>query len=111
MKIAFQTEKVQALYESSKLVAKKFGHEVEKKFRVRLDDLEAAHTLHDMRSLPGHWEELKFDRIGQFSARLHGGYRLIIKPQKQPPPTKADGGMDWRAIDSIFILEVVDYHD
>ena len=53
----------------------------------------------------------KHDRAGQFSARLHGGLRLIVKPQKQPPPTKPDGGLDWLAIDSIYIVEMVDYHD
>lgn len=64
-----------------------------------------------MRSLPDHWEELKQDRAGQFSARLHGGWRLIVRPQKQPAPSKPDGGLDWRNIDSIYIVEVVDYHD
>ena len=111
IEIAFQTEKLQAFYGSPKNVARKYGYEVEKKLRSRLDDLEAAQSLQDMRSLPGRWEELTHDRFGQFSARLHGGYRLIVKSQKQPPPAKADGGLDWHAIDSIFILEVVDYHD
>ena len=61
--------------------------------------------------LPGHWEELKNERAGQFSVRLHGGLRLIVKPQTQPPPAKPDGGLDWAAIDSLYIVEMVDYHD
>lgn len=84
---------------------------VAKKLQNRLDDLDAAQTMQDMRHTPGHWEELKRDRLGQFSAQLHGGYRLIVKPQKDPPPTKSDGGLDWHAIDSLFIIEIVDYHD
>ena len=64
-----------------------------------------------MRHLPGHWEELLAKRHGQLSCRLAGGLRLIVKPTKQPAPTKPDGGLDWRAVDSVNVIEVVDYHD
>ena len=111
MQVNFLSAKDKAFFESAKLVAKAYGPESAKKLKTRLDDLTAAQSMEDMRGLPGHWEELKNDRAGQFSARLQGGYRLIVKPQKQPPPTKPDGGLDWRAIDSIYIAEVVDYHD
>ncbi len=111
MKIDFLNAKDKALFESSKDVKKVHGAENEKKLRIRLDDLLDAQSMDDMRNLPGHWEELKNERAGQFSARLQGGLRLIVKPQKQPPPTKPDGGLDWRAIDSIHIIEMVDYHD
>lgn len=111
MKIDFLNAKDKAFFEDFKQVTKTHGPENSKKLKTRLDDLDAAQSMEDMRNLPGHWEELKKDRAGQFSARLVGGLRLIVKPQKQPAPTKPDGGLDWRAIDSIYILEVVDYHD
>ena len=111
MKIDFLNAKDKAFFESAKDVKKAHGAENDKKLRTRLDDLVDAQSMDDMRNLPGHWEELNNDRAGHFSARLHGGLRLIVKPQKQPPPTKPDGGLDWRAIDSIYIIEMVDYHD
>lgn len=111
MLINFLNAKDKAFFEDSKKITKAFGAEVAKKLQLRLDDLDAAQTMEDMRHTPGHWEELKRDRAGQFSAQLRGGFRLIVKPQKDPPPTKPDGGLDWRAIDSIFIIEIVDYHD
>ena len=111
LKIDFLSVKYKDFFENSKEVIKKHGAENAKKLQTRLDDLDAAQSMDDMRSLPGKWEELKNDRAGQFSARLHGGLRLIMKPQKQPPPTKPDGGLDWPAIDSIYITEMVDYHD
>ena len=111
MKIDFLNQKDKAFFESSKQVTRAHGPENEKKLRQRLDDLIDAKCMEVMRSLPGHWEELKNDRAGQFSARLHGGLRLIVKPQTQPPPAKPDGGLDWAAIDSIYIIEMVDYHD
>ncbi|QTD45221.1 hypothetical protein [Ottowia testudinis] len=79
--------------------------------QIRLDDLDAAANMAIMRTAPGQWEELSRDRAGQFSARLHGGLRLIVKPEKDPPPRKPDGGLDWTAIDAIIALEVTDYHD
>ena len=111
MKIDFLSVKDKDFFGNSKEVIKKHGPENDKKLRNRLDDLDAAQSMDDLLNLPGKWEELKNDRAGQFSARLHGGLRLIVKPQKQPPPTKPDGGLDWRAIDSIHIIEMVDYHD
>lgn len=111
MKIDFLDLRFRALCHDKRLATKAYGSESAKKLKARLDDLDAAQCMDVMRTLPGHWEELKRDRAGQFSARLHGGLRLIVKPQKQPPPTKPDGGLDWLAIDSLYILEVRDYHD
>lgn len=81
------------------------------KLASRLDDLRAASHMGVMRQLPGGWEELTGDRKGQFSCRLDKKLRLIVRPKKQPPPVKDDGGLDWAAIDSIIVVEVVDYHD
>jgi proteic killer suppression protein len=111
LKIDFLSGRDKALYESLKNATRAFGAESAKRLKTRLDDLDAAQSMEDMRALPGHWEELQKARAGQLSVRLHGGLRLIVLPQKQPPPVKADGGLDWRAIDSIYIVEVVDYHD
>jgi proteic killer suppression protein len=111
LKVDFLDARAKAFLEDTKQVRKAHGAVAAKKLQQRLDDLEAAASMEVMRSLPGHWEELKHDRAGQFSAHLDGGLRLIVKPQQEPPPTKTDGGLDWSAIDAVFILEVVDYHD
>lgn len=111
MKFDFLDPKLHTQCHDSRAATKAYGAESAKKLKNRLDDLDAALSMEDMRNLPGHWEELKHDRAGQFSVRLHGGLRLIVKPQKQPPPTKQDGGLNWLAIDSLYIIEVVNYHD
>jgi proteic killer suppression protein len=81
------------------------------KLAQRLDDLRAVSSMEAMRPLPGSWEELTGKRKGQFSCRLDKKLRLIIKPTRQPPPLKADGGLDWAATDAVTVLEVVNYHD
>jgi proteic killer suppression protein len=93
LKIDFLDLRFRALCHDKRLATKAYGSESAKKLKARLDDLDAAQCMDVMRTLPGHWEE------------------LIVKPQKQPPPTKPDGGLDWLAIDSLYILEVRDYHD
>ena len=111
MRVDFLIDKDKRFFENQQQLVRTFGPESAKKLKTRLDDLDAAQSMEDMRHLPGHWEELRGERAGQFSARLHGGMRLIVRPHMQPAPAKPDGGLDWRAIDSVFIVEVVDYHD
>lgn len=77
----------------------------------RLDDLRAAAHMEIVRHLPGSWEELAGDRKGQFSCRLDKKIRLVVRPTRQPPPLKPDGGLDWAAIDAVTVIEVVNYHD
>jgi toxin HigB-1 len=109
--IGFLNEKDQALFQNAKRVKAKYGAPAATRLLERLDDIQAAVCMEDLRHLPGKWEELAADRRGEFSCRLHGGLRLIVRPLKKPPPTKADGGLDWRAIDGLVFIEVIDYHD
>ena len=111
MQILFASDRDKKFFESKSETTRRFGPEAAKKLKRCLDDLDAARSMEDMRNAPGKWEELKADRTGQFSARLGGGLRLIIKPSKQPSPKKPDGGLDWPAIDSVTVIEVTDYHD
>ena len=85
--------------------AERGGH-----IRKRLDDLAAAASLEDMKSLPGRCEELTSNRKGQFSVRLTGNYRLIFEPNHDPVPVQVSGGLDWSQITSVKVIEVVDYH-
>lgn len=79
--------------------------------RRRMDDLRAAETLVDFRTLPqARCHELKGDRHGQLSLQLKHPYRLIITPAHDPIPRKDDGGLDWTQVTAVLILEVVDYH-
>lgn len=111
MFIVFPSEKLQRLLSSSKAVAKTYGPENARKLRSRLDDLEAARNLDEMRHLPGRTHELRGDRVGTFAIDLHKGWRLIFEPGENPPPRKPDEGRDWTGIESIRILNVEDYHD
>jgi len=111
VEVTFTSDRLKKICESAAERKKRFGEPAAGKLKSRLDDLDAAQSMEDMRQLPGHWEELRGDRKGQFSCRLAGGLRLVVKPRREPPPTKPDGGLDWRAVDAVTVVEVVDYHD
>lgn len=110
MDILFDTSKLEALVNDDRKLKKTYGLEGFKKIRQRLDDLYASGTLEDMKYLPGKTHELTGDRAGQLSLRLHGGFRLILIPEEDPPPAKDDGGLDWSRVTAVRVLEIEDYH-
>lgn len=61
--------------------------------------------------LPGRCHELKGNRMGCLAVALQGGFRLVFRPEADPPPRKDDGGLDWRSVTSIRVVSVEDYHD
>ena len=70
---------------------------IERPARLKLDRVEAAHTLKDLAALPGNrFEALKGDRKGQYSIRVNDQWRICFEwPEKSPGPTN---------------VEIVDYH-
>lgn len=111
MDIVFSTKKLEKLCNDDRLAQRKWGKAQAEVLRRRLDDLRAARTLEVLRNLPGGLHELRGNRAGQLAMDLKGGDRLVLEPAHNPPPTKADGGLDWAQVTSIRVVEVVDYHD
>ena len=70
---------------------------IERPARLKLDRVEAAHTLKDLAALPGNrFEALKGNRKGQYSIRINDQWRICFEwPEKSPGPTN---------------VEIVDYH-
>jgi proteic killer suppression protein len=70
---------------------------IERPARLKLDRVEAAHTLKDLAALPGNrFEALKGDRKGQYSIRINDQWRICFEwPEKSPGPMN---------------VEIVDYH-
>lgn len=110
MEVLFSTAKLQRECSTLKSLQKKWGAEGAKKIALRLQQLAAAKSLDDMRNLPGRCHELAGDLDGHLAVDAHHPYRLVFEPTATPPPAKPDGGLDWRAVDSITVVEITDYH-
>jgi plasmid maintenance system killer protein len=111
MKIRFSSEKLAKICNRHELLVRKYGPERAKRIRRRLDDLEASPLLDDLRHLPGRCHELTGDLEGLLSLDLDGPYRLYFRPAHNPPPSKADGGLDWSKVTDVIIEKVCDPHE
>ena len=105
MEMVFSTPKLRKILNSSKECQKAFGAEQAKRILMRLQALAAAENLEVMRNLPGRCHELSQDRTGQFALDLKHPFRLVFQPADNPVPTKADGGVDWKQVTAVEILQ------
>ena len=79
----------------SKKARRRLPGELHAKARRKLDVLNAAHDLNDLRAPPGNaLEALRGDRAGQHSVRINDQYRICFTWTLTGPAT----------------VEVVDYH-
>ncbi len=111
MEVVFATRKMQKSCSEKKKMVQELGSDCAAKLQQRLSELAAVETLEDMRTLPGaRCHELTADRQGQLAVSLKQPYRLIFVPDYDTPPLTAEGGLDWRGVKRIRIVEIVDYH-
>jgi plasmid maintenance system killer protein len=111
MEVLFESSRLRDAAGSERERVRRFGVPAARKIQLRLQQLLAAETLEDMRSLPGHCHELTEDRAGCLAVDLAQPYRLVFRPTEQPPPERSTGGgLDWSRVDSITVIEIVDYH-
>ena len=111
MDILFKTEKLRKICNSDRLRVREYGQARAKQIKLRLDDMRAASFLEELSYLPGRCHELKGDRKGELAVDLGHPFRLIFCVVNNPVPLKEDGGLDWKSVTAIEIIEIVDYHD
>jgi proteic killer suppression protein len=108
--LTFETSRVQRFFESEKELRRAHGDRCAKKIMARLADLRAAGALEEFRRLPGRCHELDGDRRGQLALEVEGGKRLIFAPTASDVH-REDGGLDWRLVEAVRVIEVVEYHN
>jgi len=111
MEISFATRKMQKLCNSEREMRKNLDTRDAQRLQQRLAEFKAADTLDDISRLPpARCHELKQDRKGQLTVDLVHPKRLIFKPDHRPVPRKTDGGLDWKRVTCVLVIEIVDYH-
>lgn len=111
MEIEFRSKRLEKECNQRSLCVKAHGLDRATRLSRRLDSLQAATCLEDLRNAPGRLHELTMNRKGQLSMDLDHPYRLIFTPNHNPIPTRPEGGMDWSQISSVMILGIEDTHD
>lgn len=113
MELRFASRKLEKECNDGRLLVRKHGQRRADLLKNRLAVLEAAASLADLGPPyrgPYRCHELKGNRAGQLSIDLDHPYRLIIAPDHVPMPSIEAGGLDWRKVTRIIIVEVVDTH-
>jgi proteic killer suppression protein len=112
MDIIFESAKLEKECNDQKLLVRRHGPIRAKLLRRRLDEIRAADTLEVLRTLPQvRCHELRGNRSGQLSVDLDHPYRLIFESADDPLPLKPDGGLDWKNVKTVNIIEVADTHE
>jgi proteic killer suppression protein len=111
MEIHYETTSMQRACSREKDMQRRWGNRIAAKLMQRLAELSAAGALADMRALPAaRCHELKAEWQGCLAVDLVHPHRLVFRPNYDPVPRTADGGLNWAAVTAIVVVEVVDYH-
>ncbi len=111
MKIAFRTKKLEKTFNSERELGKAYGAVNGRIIMKRMTFLAAAPTLAQVpHEPPFRCHELSGNRAGEFAVDLQHPFRLVLIPDHDPVPRKADGGIDLSAVTAVTIISVEDYH-
>lgn len=111
MDITFRSERLAKAFNSDKNLVREFGSENAGKIRRRMAVLAAAANLEQVSPRPPERRhELAGERKGQFALDLKHPFRLILAPNHDPLPRRADGGLDLARVTAVTIIAVEDYH-
>ena len=108
MQITYASKTVQRLCEEDKHQRKQLGEKRAKRLKNRLAEFRAVENVSQL--WLGRPHALTADRTGQYSVDLDGPMRLLFVPTDQPPPTLPSGGIDWKQVSSVRLLEIGDTH-
>jgi proteic killer suppression protein len=107
--VLFANPRLKAFFESQAEMRRAYGEPRAKKLMARLADLRAASVLEDLRRLPGACRELDEKLSGQLALNLGEGKCLIFEPSSDSIVAASNGGLDWRQVDAVRVLDVRDY--
>lgn len=113
MDITFATKKLRKELNEEKAMVKAHGPIRAKKLKVVLAMMRAAPNLGMFAppmSPPHRCHELTGNRLGQLTVDLDHPYRLVFEPNHNPRPIRLEGGLDWKQVTAIKIIEIEDTH-
>ncbi len=111
MELSFANRKLARELADEKSIMRSYGADNGRRICQRLADLMAAENLETLRFLPQlRAHELTGDRTGQISVDVKHPYRFLILPDHNETPRKPDGGLDWKRVTKVKIIEIADTH-
>jgi plasmid maintenance system killer protein len=113
MEVHTRNKDLRAALDDDAFAKRRFGADMAKKLRLRLDALKAAESLADLwppKSGPERCHELKGELDGTFSIDLKQPYRLLFTPLEPEAQNDPDEHQRWKSITKIELLGIEDTH-
>ena len=111
MEITFRTRRLERTFSSDRELRREYGTAMAETIQSRIAVLRRVNSLTDLPPEPPTRRHLlSGGRNGQYAIDLVHPYRLILEPNHDPVPRRADGGINTDQVTAITIMEVVDYH-
>ncbi len=101
--ITFKTDKVEQLFHDDVALKKKWGQDMARCIRRRLDDLRAAPTLRDVRGIPGALTG-DAEKLGRLHIAVQPPHGLILEPVDDRAATH--GNADWTQVTTVRVLGI-----
>lgn len=108
MELFFASTQLARVFASNRDLIREYGPIRAKRIQTRLQQLRVAEKLSDLREVTARVHELSGDRAGSIALDLDGPYRLLVEPVTWT--VDSGGRLDWDAVKSVVITEIVDYH-
>jgi plasmid maintenance system killer protein len=108
--VEFDDARLGRICNDEQRMMQKLGRPRATRLGMRLSLLANASNLEELRHAPGRLHELTADRAHQFSLDLDHPYRLLFRPTENPPPMRADGGIDWSRVTAVTVIGIEDPH-
>jgi proteic killer suppression protein len=109
MEVSFYNQHIEDLCCKPKVAIKKLGAPSAKALEKRLAQLFAAQNVLEL--VAGRPHPLKGNRLGEYALDLHAGDRMVMISAVSPVPMLPNGGIDWRSVTHVQVIEIGDYHD
>ena len=111
MRLTFKNNKLQKSCSERNKAIKTYGPKCSEKLMQRLMELQAFENLAQVPHLPPlRCHELSGKLKGTFAVDLVQPMRLLFRPDHDPIPRDADGGIDLSKVTVIQVVSVEDYH-
>jgi len=101
VQLAFETQQLRTICESSAEAITEFGQEVAYLLMARLADLDSAVSMRDV--LVG---QPRTCDSGDLEIELTGGYRMVCRANHPSNPITDSGMIDWDRVSRIRIVDI-----
>ena len=88
-----------------------YGSDNGRRIALRLTNIRDATNLEELSKIPQtRVHELGANRNEQISVDVKHPYRLLMISDHDETPRKPEGGLDWRRITKVKVIEIADTH-